>query len=57
MWAGFYLNAATGIVLFMLDATTKAVSPVFYTKMAFIALAVWVCLVQRRLLRDPLLAN
>ena len=55
MWAGFWLNAATGIVLFAIDATTKAVSPVFYTKMAFIAMAVGACLVQRRVFRDPLL--
>jgi hypothetical protein len=55
MWAGFWLNTATGIVLFILDATTKAVNPVFYTKMAFIAMAVVLCVFQRRDFRDPLL--
>ena len=54
MWAGFCLNAATGIVLFVLDATTKAVSPVFYTKMAFIAVATWLSVIQGRGFHDPL---
>lgn len=54
MWAGVWLSAATGVLLFALDATTKAVNPVFYTKLAFIAMAVGVCLVQRRIIRDPL---
>ena len=55
MWAGFYLNALTGIVLFILDATTKAINPVFYTKMAFIAVAVVLCVIQGRHFRDPIL--
>ena len=54
MWAGFWLNLATGLVLFMVDATTKSVSPVFYTKLAFIGVAVWICLSQRKIFRDPL---
>ena len=54
MWAGFWLNLVTGIVLFIIDATTKSVSPVFYTKLGFIALAIAVCVVQRRIFRDPL---
>src|SRR5437667_4483506 len=40
MWAGFYLNAVTGIVLFAIDATTKIIDPVFYIKLAFIAAAI-----------------
>ncbi|PYS39437.1 MAG: hypothetical protein DMG14_13985 [Acidobacteria bacterium] len=54
MWAGFWLNTATGIVLFILDATTKAINPVFYTKMGFIAMAVVLCVIQGRGFRDPL---
>jgi hypothetical protein len=54
MWAGFWLNTATGIVLFILDATTKAINPVFYTKMAFIAMAVVLCVIQGRDFRNPL---
>src|SRR5262245_2718115 len=30
MWGGFWLNAVTGVILFIPDATVKAVSPVFY---------------------------
>ena len=40
MWAGFYLNTVTGIILFAIDATTKIIDPVFYVKLAFIAAAV-----------------
>ena len=53
MWAGFAVNAATGLVLFALDATTKSISPVFYTKLAFIAIALVVCVLQRKLFNDP----
>ena len=56
MWAGFWLNTATGIVLFAIDATTKAVNPVFYAKLVFIAMAVVVmCLINRQVFRNPLL--
>ena len=54
MWAGFWLNLATGLVLFMLDATTKSISPVFWTKLVFIGLAVWMALNQRKIFSDPL---
>ena len=40
MWAGFWVNAITGGVLFMTDAIAKATNPVFYTKLGFIAAAV-----------------
>ena len=40
LWA-FLLNAATGVVLFMSDATTKSKQPVFYIKLTLIALALW----------------
>ena len=40
VWA-FLLNAATGVLLFMSEATTKAVQPVFYIKLTLIALALW----------------
>ena len=39
MWWGFALNFATGLLLFMADATTKAGQRVFYVKLACIALA------------------
>ena len=40
MWYGFYLNTVTGVVLFLIDATTKIVDPDFYAKLLFIAAAV-----------------
>ena len=39
-WA-FALNAATGVVLFMSDATTKVHSRCLYIKLTLIALALW----------------
>ncbi len=40
MWAGFCVNAASGVALLIADATTKLTNPVFYVKMGFITLAV-----------------
>jgi hypothetical protein len=40
MWAGFALNAATGTLLFISDATKHAANPAFYVKLVFVALAV-----------------
>lgn len=39
MWAGFAINFATGVLLFMADATTKSVQTVFYVKLTCITLA------------------
>jgi hypothetical protein len=39
MWAGFTINAVTGVLLFVSNATTKARQPIFYVKLALIALA------------------
>ena len=39
LWIGFWVNAATGVILVAVDATQKFVNPVFYVKMIFIALA------------------
>jgi hypothetical protein len=51
----FALNAASGIILFMCNATTKGPQPIFYIKLALIGLAVWTTLMTRRLIRvdDP----
>jgi hypothetical protein len=52
-WA-FALNAATGVMLFIADATAKSKQVVFFVKLALIGLALWDTLAQRRLLvRDP----
>jgi hypothetical protein len=40
MWAGLALNAATGVLLFMADATRHASNPAFYVKLTCVALAV-----------------
>jgi len=56
LWAGFWVNAATGFVLVITDATTKLTNPDFYVKMAFIALAIInLRLLRNRVFRDPLI--
>jgi len=40
MWAGFGLTAATGILLFVSDATRHASNPAFLVKLVFVLLAV-----------------
>ena len=44
LWAGLALNVATGLLLFIADATTKSHQAVFYVKLALIALALWLTL-------------
>ena len=54
MWTGFWINAASGFVLLMADATTKLASPIFYTKMAFITLAIAdIWLIRKWVFRNP----
>jgi hypothetical protein len=40
MWAGLALTAATGILLFVADATKHASNPAFFVKLVFVLLAV-----------------
>ncbi len=40
LWAGFWINTLSGVVLVCAAATTKLTNPVFYVKLAFIAAAV-----------------
>jgi hypothetical protein len=40
MWVAFWVNAASGSMLLVADATTKMTNPVFFIKMALVALAV-----------------
>jgi len=42
MWSGFAINAATGVLLLIAYPTKALTNPVFYTKLALIASAVWV---------------
>ncbi len=41
IWIGFWVNAATGTVLLIADATTKVTNWDFYVKMAFVFAGVW----------------
>jgi len=56
MWTGFWINAITGTVLLMADASTKIPSPVFWVKMTFVFGGVWLLIVIRRnVFRNPAL--
>src|SRR5438876_461141 len=48
IWWGFGLNALTGTILLMQDATAKLLNPDFYVKMLLIALGVVVLKTMRR---------
>ena len=54
LWGGFWINAVTGLLLLMQDASTKLMNPDFYVKMVFIALAiVTLRMLRARVFRDP----
>jgi hypothetical protein len=54
MWAGFWINAVTGTVLMLADATTRIPSVVFWIKMVFVFLGVWLLVVVRKkIFGDP----
>jgi len=56
MWAGFWINAVSGLILLAAEATTKAVSGVFWLKLGLIALAVVdQKLIRKQVFGDPLL--
>ncbi len=56
MWIGFWVNAISGILLLMADATTKAINPVFYIKIGFTLVACLVLIfLRRRFFSDPML--
>jgi hypothetical protein len=48
MWAGVWVNAISGVLLFMTDATTKGTTAVFMAKLGIIVLAVIVLMTIRR---------
>jgi hypothetical protein len=48
MWAGFWINAVTGALLFSADAVRRATSPLFLTKMAFVAVGMATLVLIRR---------
>lgn len=54
VWLAFWVNAMTGTMLLMADATSKMVNPDFGIKMLFIACAVVTqLLIQKRVFGDP----
>jgi hypothetical protein len=48
MWVGFWVNALSGVALFVADATTKGTTRVFMAKLAIIAVGVIVLMALRR---------
>ena len=40
MWAGFWINAASGVALFVADATTKGTTTLFLSKLAIVVAGV-----------------
>ena len=48
MWLGFWINAVTGTVLTVADATTRLTNPVFYIKMGFVFSGVALLVVMRK---------
>lgn len=54
IWAGFWLNAVTGTMLLMIDATAKLTNWDFYVKMAFIFAGVAVLYrMRKKVFTDP----
>jgi hypothetical protein len=54
MWFGFWLNAISGVALLIAYPTKALTNPVFYLKLALIALAmVLQSMISRRLFGDP----
>lgn len=51
IWWAFAVNAASGFLLFMADATTKATQPVFLVKLVLIVLALLVTIAIARRIR------
>lgn len=52
MWAGFWVNAATGVALFVADASRKGTSPTFIAKMMFVAVGVVTMVLLKRHIYD-----
>ena len=58
MWAGFWLNAATGVLLLIAYPTKALTNPVFYLKLGLIGVATAILLaVRRRLLLEPVVPS
>ncbi len=54
MWAGFVVNAISGTILMIQDASTKLINPLLYIKLVLIALSVVVLeFIKRKVFRNP----
>ncbi|HUA20551.1 MAG TPA: hypothetical protein VMB25_17505 [Bryobacteraceae bacterium] len=54
MWAAFWMNAATGVMMLMADATTKLTTLDFYIKMAFVFAGMYFLIrMRRQVFEDP----
>ena len=52
MWAAFWMNAVTGVMMLMADACSKLTTPDFYIKMAFVFAGIFVLIRMRRQIFD-----
>src|SRR5687767_13116084 len=48
MWAGFWVNAFSGVLLLLAYPTKALTNPLFYVKLALIAVALWMARAIRR---------
>lgn len=48
IWWAFAVNAGSGLLLFMADATRKSIQPIFWVKLAFIAAAIVTVVLEKR---------
>jgi hypothetical protein len=54
LWVGFWINAVSGTMMLMADATTKLTSLDFYLKMAFVFAGLFVLIrMRRQVFEDP----
>src|SRR5262249_39119729 len=51
IWIGFWVSAASGLLMLAVDATTKLANPMFSVKMIFVAASVALMVIVRRLLK------
>jgi hypothetical protein len=52
MWLGFWMNAASGVLLFLGYPTKALTNPVFYMKMLLIAVGMWLYVLMSRELSE-----
>jgi hypothetical protein len=53
VWIGFGINLLSGLVLFITEAADRVIDPVFYVKIASIAIALWFGVIVKRHAIDP----